>query len=63
MDFLRPVALLGWDNLLKGAAFKSEPAVYLDPLPSSGSVRGRALRVAVILGAIMAIGLAPAQSL
>lgn len=56
VDFLRLVALLGWDNLLKGAAFKTAPAAYLDPLPRGGPVGGRVIRVVVILGAILAIG-------
>lgn len=55
VDFLRLVALLGWDSLLKGAAFKTRPAAYLDPLPPSGPASGRLVRVAVLVGAVLTI--------
>lgn len=57
VDFLRLVALLGRDNLLKGATFRTEPAAYMDPIPRDEPISGRLVRVAVLLGSIVVIGL------
>lgn len=63
VDFLRLVALLGRDSLLKDAAFRTHPAAYLDPLPTDVPVGSRLLRVAVLLGSIVVIGVIAATIL
>ncbi|ADK99376.1 hypothetical protein [Brevundimonas subvibrioides] len=56
VDFLRLAAMIGRDSVIKAAAFRTEPAVYLDPIPTDVPTPGRLARVVVILGAAAVIG-------
>ncbi len=57
VDFLRLAAMIGRDSVIKAAAFRTQPAAYLDPLPAETPAAGRLIRVAVILGSIGVIGI------
>lgn len=54
VTFLRLLALLGRDNLLKGAAFRLKPAAFCDPAVAEVT-QGRVVRLLVIISAIILI--------
>ena len=56
VDILRLAALIGKDSIIKGAAFRTEPAAYMDPLPREGTLGGRLARMGVMVGAIALVG-------
>lgn len=50
VQFLRLLALVGWDRASLGVAFHTPPAVMGDPQPQADT-QGRTTRMAVLLGA------------